>query len=286
MRKIVKDFLPPISIRIFQDIRIYLKYLNFKKEINKNIKYKNIHKGKRCFILGSGTSINKEDLKVLKDEIVFAVNNFYVHEDFDDIMSGNTDKYYMTAPIHPPQTYTEWKLWFKDMEKKVPLTAKLFVGINPNSLNAKKLILNENIFTKHNINYYYTGKVFSEIFFNKNNLDLSKPIYSADAVSLYALTTALYMGFDEIYLLGMDHDYFLYDNESEMRMYKDAIHQKDEFKRKFGDKFYINEFLRQYRIFTMYETYKVNHSSKIFNATSTRVLKVFPSVKFKELFNE
>ena len=110
MKKLIKSLIPPLLWDKLQYIRSYKHFLKYKNLVAKNIELKDIHKGKRCFILGSGPSIKKENLKPLKNEIVFALNNFYVHEDFAEMMSGNVPKYYMTAPVHPPQIEDEWKI--------------------------------------------------------------------------------------------------------------------------------------------------------------------------------
>lgn len=39
--------------------------------------FKNIHGGKRCFIIGTGSSLNKTNLNLLKDEICFGINTLY-----------------------------------------------------------------------------------------------------------------------------------------------------------------------------------------------------------------
>lgn len=106
---------------------------------------------------------------------------------------------------------------------------------------------------------------------------------TAYAASVYGLLWASFLGFSEIILLGMDHDYFLYESEADMRMYSTAIHQKDEFARTFGDRFYTQEFLRQYSIFTQYELIKDNSTSKILNASGGGILRVFPKVRYESL---
>lgn len=262
----------------------FKSFLQYKDLVAKNIILKDMHKGKRCFILGSGTSIKKENLKPLKNEIVFALNNFYVHEDFLEIMDETIEKYYMTAPIHPPQSEDEWKVWFEDMEKHVPKTTNMIFGLNRYDKNIKYIFDKYKLFNEHRINWYFSGKDFDNQKFDFSAMDLTKPIYSGETVSIYALILAIYMGFDEIYLLGMDHDYFLYDDESKMRMYSNAKHQNNEFERSFGDTFYIVEFLRQYNIFSKYKAFNDNSDSKIYNAANGGILKLFPRVKFEDLF--
>ncbi len=286
MKKLIKSLTPPLLWDKLLYIRSYKNFFKYKKLVAQNIDLKDKHKGKRCFILGSGPSIKKEDLKPLKNEIVFALNNFYVHEDFTEIMSGDKDKYYMTAPIHPPQTENEWKAWFEDMEKFVPKDTNMLFGLNAYDRNIKYIFDKYGIFKEHNINWYYTGINYNHDSFNKEAMDITKSIYTGEAVSIYAIILAIYMGFDEIYLLGMDHDYFLYEDESKMRMYSSAKHQKNEFKRSFGDTFYIREFLRQYNIFSKYKAFDDNSISKIFNASNGGVLKVFPKVNYEDLFKK
>lgn len=286
MKKLIKSLIPPLLLDKLQYMRSYKYFLKYKDLVAKNIELKDIHKGKRCFLLGSGPSIKKEDLKPLKNEIVFALNNFYVHENFSEIMSGNVPKYYMTAPIHSPQTEAEWKVWFEDMEKYVPENANMLLGLNAYDGNIKYIFDKYAIFKKHKINWYFAGKNYEDNYFDKHAMDITKSIYLGEAVSIYALILAIYMGFDEIYLLGMDHDYFLYDDESQMRMYDSAKHQNNEFERSFGDTFYIKEFLRQYNIFSKYKAFKDNSKSKIYNASNGGILKIFSKVKYEDLFKK
>jgi len=274
---------PPILINILRQLKSHLNILKYKQLIENNNELKNIHKGKRCFILGSGPSIIKEDLLPLSNEIVFALNNFYVHKDFKKIMDGNKPKYYMTAPIHLPQSELEWLYWFQNMQLNMPINARMIFGLNNCKINIKYIFDKYQLFHDYKISWYYAGTQFIDEYFQKSAMDITKSTYIGESVSIYALIFALYMGFDEIYLLGMDHDYFLYDDENKMRMYSQAIHQKDELKRTFGDSFYIEEFLRQHNIFKKYKAFSDNTDCKIYNASNGGILKVFPRVRFNEI---
>ncbi len=50
--------------------------------LDKNLAIKDKHKGERCFILGAGSSISKQDLKKLVGERVISISNTFVHPDF------------------------------------------------------------------------------------------------------------------------------------------------------------------------------------------------------------
>lgn len=278
-----KYYLPPIIFDKISYLRTHIDFLKYKNSVSKNIILKDKHKGKRCFILGSGPSIKKEDLKPLQDEIVFALNNFYVHPDFEIIMNGKKDKYYMTAPIHSPQTEKEWKEWFIDMEKHIPETTNMLLGLNNYKRNIKYIFDKYKLFKKHNIYWYYAGKQIVPNNFSTRFMDMVNIMYNAETVSLYALMTAIYMGFNEIFLLGMDHNYFLYKTESDMRMYKTSIHQHDELYRTFDNSFYIEEFLRQYKIFIKYKYFTKDFDGKVYNLSKNSLLKIFPKCKLSEV---
>lgn len=276
MKKLIKSLIPPLLWDKLQYIRNYRHFVKYKDVVAKNIELKDIHKGKRCFILGSGTSIKKEDLKPLKNEIVFALNNFYVHEDFAEIMSGDMPKYYMTAPIHPPQTEDEWKRWFVDMEKYMPKNTNMLFGLNAYEGNIKYIFEKYGIFKEHKINWYFAGVNASEYYsFDQKDIDMTNMIWSANTVSIYALIVTIYMGFDEIYLLGMDHNYMC-KSENDWRFYKEAIHQKDEEKRSMGDKSHVqHSFMATSRIFEHYQILKDNNKIKIYNCSSSSLLDIF-----------
>lgn len=284
MKQAIKQWMPPVIIDKLYSLYFYKTYFKYRMLLKKNLSLKNTGKGKRCFLLGSGPSIKKEDLRPLKNEVVFALNNFYVHDDFLEIMSGNKPKYYIVAPIHSPQTEEEWMQWFTDMEGHMPENTNLIFGLNNYLINTKFILDKYSLFKHHKTNWYLSGKKFDVNQFESLGLDLTKPVYMGETVSIYALMIAIYMGFDEIYLLGMDHDYFLYENESEMRMYQSAIHQNNELNRTFGNQFYIHEYLRQYNIFSKYKSFDDNSKCKIYNASNGGVLRVFPRVLFKTLF--
>ena len=75
------------------------KILTFRNKTSPEIKkFKNIHSGKRCFILATGPSINQMELSVLKDEVTIAVSFFGYHKNLNEI----SPKYHVFAPNHEP----------------------------------------------------------------------------------------------------------------------------------------------------------------------------------------
>ena len=287
LKNSIKQFIPPLLLNYVKDFRNYYDFLKHSYLFKTNINLKNKHKGEKCFILGSGPSIKDEDLKPLKNEIVFALNNFYVHDDFSEIMSGDVEKYYMTAPIHPPQTETEWKEWFSDMENNMPKYVNLIFGIS-NQINTAKRILDHYNLFEHNQKYWFYGGININDYYNfkQRDIDITRMTWKADTISIYSLIFALYMGFSEIYLLGMDHNYIC-NNESNYRFYQKGIHQNKEVERTIKDASRTKHLsFGLYKIFHQYELLSNNSNAKIYNISKNSLLDVFKYVTFKDVIKD
>ena len=284
LKNSLKRFTPPILVNKTKDLINYIDFLKYKEIVKNNVELKDKHKGGRCFLLGSGPSIKDENLKPLKNEIVFALNNFYVHDDFPEIMSGDVEKYYMTAPLHPPQTETEWKEWFSDMENNMPNNVNLIFGIS-NQINTAKMILDHNNLFEHHHKYWFYGGININDYYNYKlrDIDITRMIWIADTVSIYSLIFAIYMGFSEIYLLGMDNNYIC-NNESNYRFYKNGIHQNNESERiTKGSSRTKKESLGIYKVFSQYELLLKYSNTKIYNISNNSLLDVFKFVTFNDV---
>ena len=284
LKNSLKRCTPPILVNKTKDLINYIDFLKYKEIVKNNVELKDKHKGGRCFLLGSGPSIKDENLKPLKNEIVFALNNFYVHDDFPEIMSGDVEKYYMTAPLHPPQTETEWKEWFSDMENNMPNNVNLIFGIS-NQINTAKIIMDRhNLFEDHQKYWFYGGININDYYnYKLRDIDITRMIWIADTVSIYSLIFAIYMGFSEIYLLGMDNNYIC-NNESNYRFYKNGIHQNNESERiTKGSSRTKKESLGIYKVFSQYELLLKYSNTKIYNISNNSLLDVFKFVTFNDV---
>lgn len=167
----------------------YLQYLKslFSKlpYLNKNKDLENKHKGERCFIIMNGPSINALDLHKLKSEVVFCSNYFYRAE----IAKVVDPNYYFWA---------DSKIFFRPEGKEV-------VGEIRNTCPNAHLLLNSKAYSSlgYNDNVYYVHcKHIPNVYSIKTSLSGITSNYST--VAFHAISAALYMGFDRIYVLGLD----------------------------------------------------------------------------------
>lgn len=140
---------------------------------------KDVHRGQRCFIIGNGPSLKKTDLSRLRGEYTFGMNRIYLM--FPEL--GFTTTYYLcvndlvieqcAADIHN-------------------LTIPKFL-----SWRARRLVQpTEDMMFLHTT---YTGPRFAT--------DVRGRLWEGATVTYVALQLAFHMGFEQVILIGVDHNY-------------------------------------------------------------------------------
>lgn len=227
---------------------------------------KNTHLGERCFILGSGPSINKQDLHLLQDEFTFCSNWFINHKDINELNINYYCAYddaFIVEGIN--------KTW---QDKLKNLSAHKFFPQEWSSLNIDK---NASYvpYDKHN-------KVYKNDLFNTN---LEKPLLDAGTVIInMCIPIAVYMGFKEIILLGVETDYRLSSDPSKKKAYFYSIdkqHTKNKHDVNSQD-IWIQNVLKSYDIVQS----SLNSTINIRNATIGGNLKSFDRIQYEQLFGE
>jgi hypothetical protein len=240
----------------------------------KNSEILNLHKGQRCFILATGPSINRQNLALLQNEICIAVSNLFVHPDYKTI----NPQYYCIAPFHHPISEDAWQAWMSEIDKKT-LNSTLIFGLTDRGRNETG-----NRFQNRRTHYIKFDGTFDK--FLKSGVDLTKTTPRPQSVTVMALFVAIYMGFNEIYLLGCDHDWIFNLGKSSHFYAEDQHAMKrsgyDEWQEiDFGSEFASNANLwQQYMLIN-----RLAHSLniEIYNATNGGILDVFPWVRFEDL---
>ena len=167
--------------------------INFYYPWDKILKYKNMHKGKRCFIVGTGPSLDINQLHLLKNEYTFSMNSI--------ILAFNQTEWRPTYyVIQDPRAYNI----FKDKLLSYNFE-EVFIGIN-HRYNGIKIKHKDKNFYKYCYYPLYL-RADENIYKIKFSDDCYKIVYDGTTVTYSILQLAMYMGFSEIYLLGIDCDY-------------------------------------------------------------------------------
>lgn len=233
--------------------------------LKSNAGFKNLHKGQRCFVLGNGPSLSAVDLSLLKDEITFTVNDLYYHGQFDRI---NTTYHLFADPFY-----------YIDLEATI---SKLLEKSEPRAIfldrGACKTILEHAYQKKYPVSIYANGMEIEDLKYLP--IDLCKMLPYFCTVVQSAIAIAVYMGFQEIYLLGCDCtgiiNYIERKNGQEMTEY--AFQLPKEVQTKQQQTVYITSehiFYEWYHIFKSYRIIRdllEGMQVKLINLTGSSIL--------------
>ena len=188
MPKSIKKILLDV-VRLFNSLKV--SPIIVLKNINKLKAFKNKYKGKRCFIIGNGPSLTSRDLDLIKNEYSFAANRiFYIF-----------DRTAWRPTFYCLQDLNILKETGNDCLKAINTSLFSFFR-----MTSYKIIKNYN-WDLSKINFvpiweYY--KINGEIPFTTNAKYF---IFDGWTVTYMAMQLAVYMGFTEIYLIGVDHSF-------------------------------------------------------------------------------
>lgn len=197
LKKIAPDYIDEwLDRRILKEkweLPNNIAYVNWKK----NIQFKNLHYGKRCFILGNGPSLGEVDLQKLENEIVFTTNFFNRIVGYEKVHTNYhfwIDSAFFMQRKDQVIEKEELMECYQKIGREAPVC---FVPFKAEDY-LKRNCLN-NILDFH---YLRTGEFPKEI--SKKALDICGLIPPWRNVVQYAIVVAIYMGFKDIYLLGCD----------------------------------------------------------------------------------
>jgi len=142
--------------------------------------FRNKHKGERCFICATGPSLNKVDLSLLDNEITFGVNSFY--------KTGRLPTYYGISDMH---------VWFNHRHILRKLDTQFFIT---GKAHMK--------FIEAPVEMRRQPVLLPELKHGGFATDIERGLYNGDSV-IYdvCMQVAFYMGFENVYIIGLDWDY-------------------------------------------------------------------------------
>lgn len=237
---------------------------NFYKNISKKMNYdelldslKDKYDGKRCFIIGNGPSLNVSDLDMLKEEETFAANLIFRIFDKTQWRPSN---YFLIDRYADTNNYLD----SADLNR-------LFIG---DYYWRKRGMKNKNA-------------ICIRVFRNngKNNpqfsSDLKKGVFDSYTVTYIMIQVAVFLGFKEIYLLGMDHSYALtYDSTGRVM---ESVNTVSHFFEDSNPSEVIANIEGMNRAYISAKKYALKHNIKIVNVTRGGKLEWFPRKKLEEV---
>lgn len=257
MKQVLKNKLRPLR----NAIQIYVNHYNnqiyldwYFKHSRYLKKFKNIHQGEGCFIIGNGPSLNQTNLEALKNYHTFGLNKIYLMQ----------DKVNLNLSYHAcvnPYVIEQSAEHFRSLNCPSFLSYKASLG---------KILPNENIY------FILTGGSYT---FHK---DLLKPICEGHTVTYVAMQIAFYMGFSKIFLIGVDHNFKSVGKPNELQTLEgdDPNHFDPNY---FSNKQWQLPDLEASELsYTLARFFYTRNGRQIYDATVGGKLDIFPKISFEK----
>ena len=226
--------------------------------------FKNKYEGKRCFIIGNGPSLKIEDLEKLTNEYTFGANRIY------NLFSKTKWRPTFYLSVDLDVLRHSWKELNNYNFNEMFLATTMDFDMSQFKSKATRIFQEP----KFVINKYDDQNAFiSE--------DVSKFFSVGYTVTFTAIQFAIYMGFKEIYLIGMDFSFSNMRDKSGKTTKDNSV--KDHFyekKYKATVPFFFDNNLQAYNAARQFAD---THGIKIYNATRGGKLEVFERVGFDEI---
>ncbi len=231
-------------------------------------KYKDIHLGERCFIIGNGPSLKNTDLSLLQDEFTFGMNRIYLL--FPEL--GFSTTYYLSVNDLVIE---------QCVEDILSLQVPRFLSWRSREI-IKNALGDQNNFPENPplsfLHTTYTGPKFAH--------DASYRLWEGATVTYVAMQLAFHMGFKQAVLIGVDHSFTTKGkpNTTVVSQGEDPNH----FDRNYFGKGFRWQLPDLETSELAYQRARENYTAakrEIIDATVGGKLTVFPKVEYQSLFN-
>lgn len=243
---------------------VVFRFSKEKKLVKANEKFRNLHLGQRCFILGTGPSLRNVNYSLLEDEIILGVNYLYKGE----IINSIKPRYYF---LYDEGFYDYCFNDLIEILETLPDTT-LFVRTKANSKIKSNNLNDEKI-------YYQSCNLVQHSDYIRT--DITKNVTAPFNVLIGCIQTAIFMGFKEIYLLGSDFNSFTTPNYE---------HFYDDLDEKQTRPSLLAEELKFYSIVAYHhyalEKYARNIGVDIYNLTTNSLLDAYRKIEFQDIINK
>lgn len=241
-------------------------------------KLRDVHKGKRGFIIANGPSLQDIDMSLLKDEITIGCNGIY--KAFDDW--GFHTTYYMTED----QEQTE----LRGAEISALKGPKKFAALhNAHAFSFCNDITFFHVPLRMNSAYYTQEDLYPQF-----SRDFASIVHLGSTVTYIMLQFAYHLGLEEVYIIGLDHNYGklpeLFEpgkievTKENYHLVKECHYDKNYYK--IGDVLGVPNVRLQELAYSEAKKKYEEKNRKIYNASSKSQLKIFDFVTMESLFKE
>lgn len=241
-----------LSIKYPKDIVTQKWHLQYARRL---IKYKNLHRGEDCFIIGNGPSLNNMDLERLNGYHTFGLNKIYLM--FEKI-SVDLSYHVSVNKLVIEQSISE----FKELDCSSFLSYQKSINLVDSSKN---------------VNFIYTsGRPYMF------QTDMTKALCEGNTVTYVAMQIAFYMGFERVFLIGVDHNFKCNGNPNEKQFLKNADLNHFDSRYFENQEWHLPDLEASELSFRLADFHFKREGKKIYDATENGKLFIFEKISFEK----
>jgi hypothetical protein len=247
------------------------------KRLKRNAALSGRHAGGRCFVIGNGPSLKRTDLSPLAGEWTIGANSFYKHPQAAQVGL----KYLCIGDPHFMADTAANVTWHQTLAEKMPGTVFLLHD------DAVGLIERNHLYPGREVYFVRTGLTTHTTTFARIDFTRSLNVGMTTG-TLVAIPLAMYLGFDEIYLVGFDANWL--DNFDGSYHFYDKHELFPEFDsvsadtRGFSYEDEVTMVLAEYQSHRLLQELARRRGVQLANATLGGRLDMHPRVEYASLF--
>lgn len=240
--------------------------------LERNEIFRDRHKGQRCFVLGNGPSLKKQDLSPLVDEITFVTNTFHVHPLVGD--SWQPTYYFLSDP-----QYFDGTVDFADF---TAITSRIKAAPFFVPSYAHKFLQQSGALPAERTYYVAAGGVRFDR--TDERPDFTKVTPGMQTVVQLAIMGAMFMACSPIYLMGVDHDWLSHGGE-DLHFYSEheADAQPDGHVGPWTYLSLMDAMTTMWQVYVMLHKIAAAEGIEIINCTRGGFLDVFPRANYEQI---
>ena len=247
------------------------EYPNLPPDTLEMAAFANKHAGERCVIIGNGPSLNDLDLGRLRDEKTIGVNGIFYAEALNFPLT-----YYVVEDTSVMEENLDAIKEYKAGHKFFPTIYRKMYDTDED--NVTYFTMNRGFYAKESPNFCIP----------RFSTDASQRLFCGQSVTIINLQLAYYMGFTEVYLIGMDFSYTIPDSaEREGDLITSTEDDPNHFHKDYFGKGKTWKDPKLDRVLNNYQLAKAMFEADgrtVFNATAGGKLEIFPLADFHEVF--
>jgi len=247
-----------------------------KSVLRENEKLRNRHAGQRCFVIGNGPSLTRQDLTPLAGELTFVMNAFWKHP----ILDTWQPKYFCFADPVCYDGSEAVKQFFASVRERASAAEYIF------PLDGKPIVEKQSLLPLEST-YFFAYQEQPIGFSVADTFDLTGPVPYPFSASQLAIMAAMFMGCTPIYLMGLDHDWLAHRGQDTHFFSGRSIENHATATGELNYS-YASEIEAMGKLWNGYK--KLNslaaaHGIEIINATAGGFLDEFERVNYESLFD-